>query len=116
MSHRDDIVYVQFHPLVFLVKLHIEMKIADLIAKVAREPGTQGPGWTRAGTLRRQSEIEMQPQCCCVDAPVNLGGSPPLPQTVRRTSFGNACHRTSGRDVQTEPRSGLKLRSYASMV
>ena len=34
--------YVQFHPLAYLVKLHIEMNMATLIAKVVK--GTNGFG------------------------------------------------------------------------
>ncbi|KAH6874560.1 hypothetical protein B0T10DRAFT_521725 [Thelonectria olida] len=36
MSLPNGFVYVQFHPLVYLVKLHIEMNMADLIGKVVR--------------------------------------------------------------------------------
>ncbi|KAL3427542.1 hypothetical protein PVAG01_01051 [Phlyctema vagabunda] len=38
MSLRNTFVYMQFHPLAYIVKLKIEMSMADLIAKVAREP------------------------------------------------------------------------------
>ncbi|KAF4967843.1 hypothetical protein FSARC_4678 [Fusarium sarcochroum] len=36
MSLPNSFVYVQFHPLVYLCKLHIEMNMADLIGKVVR--------------------------------------------------------------------------------
>ncbi|KAK7432144.1 hypothetical protein QQZ08_001435 [Neonectria magnoliae] len=36
MSLPNSFVYVQFHPLVYLLKLHIEMNMADLIGKVVR--------------------------------------------------------------------------------
>ncbi|KAF7559791.1 hypothetical protein G7046_g4349 [Stylonectria norvegica] len=36
MSLPNGFVYVQFHPLVYLLKLHIEMNMADLIGKVVR--------------------------------------------------------------------------------
>ncbi|KAF7537602.1 hypothetical protein G7054_g3626 [Neopestalotiopsis clavispora] len=36
MSLPNSVVYVQFHPLIYLVKLHIEMNIADMIARVVR--------------------------------------------------------------------------------
>lgn len=41
MSLPNDIVYLQFHPLAYLVKLHIEMNMAELITKVvkASNPG-----------------------------------------------------------------------------
>lgn len=36
MSLPNTAVYIQFHPLVYLVKLHIEMNVADLIAKIVK--------------------------------------------------------------------------------
>ncbi|KAH7156054.1 hypothetical protein EDB81DRAFT_377002 [Dactylonectria macrodidyma] len=36
MSLPSDIVYLQFHPLAYLVKLHIEMNMAELITKVVK--------------------------------------------------------------------------------
>ena len=36
MSLGQGFFYVQFHPLVYLFKLHIELNMADLIAKVVR--------------------------------------------------------------------------------
>ncbi|KAH7371747.1 hypothetical protein BKA66DRAFT_514079 [Pyrenochaeta sp. MPI-SDFR-AT-0127] len=36
MSLRNGFVYVQFHPLVYLIKLHIEMNNADLIIKIVK--------------------------------------------------------------------------------
>ncbi|KAI1839684.1 hypothetical protein JX266_014106 [Neoarthrinium moseri] len=39
MSIPNGLVYVQFHPLVYILKLHIEMNIADLIVKVVKATG-----------------------------------------------------------------------------
>ncbi|KAI0596903.1 hypothetical protein F4775DRAFT_562369 [Biscogniauxia sp. FL1348] len=36
MSMRSGLVYIQFHPLVYLVKLHIELNMASLIAKIVK--------------------------------------------------------------------------------
>lgn len=36
MSLPNQIVYVQFHPVAYMVKLNIEMTMADLITKLAR--------------------------------------------------------------------------------
>ncbi|ETS86718.1 hypothetical protein PFICI_00546 [Pestalotiopsis fici W106-1] len=36
MSIGTGVIYIQFHPLVYLLKLHIELNMADLIAKVVR--------------------------------------------------------------------------------
>ncbi|KAG7135021.1 hypothetical protein HYQ45_007089 [Verticillium longisporum] len=37
MSLKNTFVYMQFHPLAYIVKLKIEMSMADLIAKIARK-------------------------------------------------------------------------------
>jgi hypothetical protein len=36
MSLPKDTLYIQFHPLAYLVKLHIEMNMAELIAKIVK--------------------------------------------------------------------------------
>ncbi|KAH7111353.1 hypothetical protein B0J11DRAFT_619929 [Dendryphion nanum] len=42
MSLRNGFVYVQFHPLVYLIKLHIEMNNADLIIKIVKATNRKG--------------------------------------------------------------------------
>ena len=42
MSLPNDIVYLQFHPLAYLVKLHIEMNMAGLITKVVKASNPSG--------------------------------------------------------------------------
>ncbi|KAH7013868.1 hypothetical protein EDB80DRAFT_570026 [Ilyonectria destructans] len=39
MSLKNTFVYMQFHPLAYIVKLNIEMSMASLIAKIARQSG-----------------------------------------------------------------------------
>ncbi|CEL52720.1 hypothetical protein RSOLAG1IB_05926 [Rhizoctonia solani AG-1 IB] len=39
LSYRNDLVYMQFHPVAFLVKLEIEMCMSRLMVKVARDTG-----------------------------------------------------------------------------
>jgi hypothetical protein len=55
MSLGQGFVYVQFHPLVYLLKLHIEMNMADLITKVVRAengsyPSGSGDKYSNAKT------------------------------------------------------------------
>jgi len=38
MSMTNQLIYVQFHPLCFMVKLNIEMSMADMISRVTRAP------------------------------------------------------------------------------
>ncbi|KUL92118.1 hypothetical protein ZTR_02587 [Talaromyces verruculosus] len=40
MSLKNQLVYIQFHPVTYMVKLNIEMTMAAMITKLAREPGT----------------------------------------------------------------------------
>lgn len=52
MSIGQGFTYVQFHPLVYLLKLHIELNMADLIAKIVRTDGgsyASGSGGQSAG-------------------------------------------------------------------
>ncbi|KAG5794569.1 hypothetical protein H9Q69_006385 [Fusarium xylarioides] len=44
MSLPNGFVYIQFHPLVYLLKLHIEMNMADLIGKVVRAGNNDNRG------------------------------------------------------------------------
>jgi len=45
MSMANQLIYVQFHPLCFMVKLNIELSMADMISKVASAPG-QGASYS----------------------------------------------------------------------
>ncbi|RDW65121.1 hypothetical protein BP6252_10772 [Coleophoma cylindrospora] len=47
MSLRNTFVYMQFHPLAYMVKLRIELSMADLIGKVARSEQDQTQNSTR---------------------------------------------------------------------
>lgn len=57
--------YLQFHPLVYMLKLYIEMNIADLIAKVVRATGGNGgvgksnsnSGGTELQTTRKRATL-----------------------------------------------------------
>ncbi|KAH8594755.1 hypothetical protein B0O99DRAFT_687533 [Bisporella sp. PMI_857] len=40
MSLKNSFVYMQFHPLAYIVKLNIEMSLAELIARVNRDPSS----------------------------------------------------------------------------
>ncbi|KAI9736127.1 MAG: hypothetical protein M1834_001011 [Cirrosporium novae-zelandiae] len=51
MSLANTFVYVQFHPLAYLVKLNIEMSLADLISSISRQ--TQSGGATSGGNTGR---------------------------------------------------------------
>ncbi|KAH8656310.1 hypothetical protein BGZ61DRAFT_466808 [Ilyonectria robusta] len=55
MSLKNTFVYMQFHPLAYIVKLNIEMSMASLIAKIARQSGhSHGSDYnTNTGTRSR---------------------------------------------------------------
>ncbi|KAG9100794.1 hypothetical protein FS749_012727 [Ceratobasidium sp. UAMH 11750] len=53
MSYRNDFVYMQFHPVAYMVKLEIEMCMSRLMVKVATGTGVvvyEGPDHTTSGT------------------------------------------------------------------
>jgi len=47
MSMRNSFLYTQFHPLAYIVKLNIELTMASLITKIAKQPG--GIYWISEG-------------------------------------------------------------------
>ncbi|KAF4997560.1 hypothetical protein FGRMN_3765 [Fusarium graminum] len=44
MSLRSSLVYLSFHPVAYLLKLQIEMKMAELITRIVRSSGAHGNG------------------------------------------------------------------------
>jgi hypothetical protein len=60
MSLPNSAVYLQFHPMIYLVKLHIEMNIADLIARVVRASNPhQGGSDSNSHSNRLESSHKM---------------------------------------------------------
>ncbi|KAI1873046.1 uncharacterized protein JN550_003299 [Neoarthrinium moseri] len=51
MSIGTGVIYIQFHPLVYLLKLHIELNLAELIAKVVRASNPLNTSQDAGGTL-----------------------------------------------------------------
>ncbi|KAH6676754.1 hypothetical protein B0J14DRAFT_586251 [Halenospora varia] len=71
MSLNNSFVYMQFHPLAYIVKLNIEMSMADLIAKVSRTKAnwtdpclsrTQDRSHITSGYHDTQPEINSRPK------------------------------------------------------
>ncbi|KAH7000223.1 hypothetical protein EDB80DRAFT_106331 [Ilyonectria destructans] len=61
MSLPNSFVYVQFHPLVYLLKLHIEMNMADLIGKVVRASNNEGSHEYSSNTRSRTHQTGSRP-------------------------------------------------------
>ncbi|KAH6663790.1 hypothetical protein B0J14DRAFT_523637, partial [Halenospora varia] len=71
MSLKNSFVYMQFHPFAYIVKLNIEMSMADLIAKVSctstnwKDPGlsrTQDTSHFTSGHYDTQPEFNRRPK------------------------------------------------------
>ncbi|KAH7471463.1 hypothetical protein FOMA001_g13184 [Fusarium oxysporum f. sp. matthiolae] len=63
MSIGNGFIYVQFHPLVYTIKLHIEMNISSLIVKVARKTGDHSSynnDYARGTELQSKSKSNTQ--------------------------------------------------------
>ncbi|KAK8872413.1 hypothetical protein PGQ11_002927 [Apiospora arundinis] len=63
MSIPNDIVYLQFHRLVYMMKLHIEMNIASLIAKVVRATtggNSEGLGDNKSSSFAASKGTELK--------------------------------------------------------
>ncbi|KAM5353166.1 hypothetical protein ACJZ2D_016943 [Fusarium nematophilum] len=72
MSLKNTFVYMQFHPLAYIVKLNIEMSMAELIARVARKQGHKGPsdgGYSHS----RSNGTHVGERNLTVDDPSQLG-------------------------------------------
>ncbi|KAK7985562.1 hypothetical protein PG988_003184 [Apiospora saccharicola] len=52
----SPVVYLQFHPLTYLMKLYIEMNVASLIVKVVRDTSVDGHGHTVRGRPHKSSQ------------------------------------------------------------
>ncbi|CAG9982225.1 unnamed protein product [Clonostachys byssicola] len=100
MSLRNTFVYMQFHPLAYIVKLNIEMSMATLIAKIAKSSGkiqtpNPSPSHTRGfsgnrdtnSTLATVKEESVQKPWATVTKTVELTNvrapSPPVVATPR---------------------------------
>ncbi|CAE6423868.1 unnamed protein product [Rhizoctonia solani] len=60
MSYRNDFVYMQFHPVAYMVKLEIEMCMSRLMVKVATGTGVnvyEGPDHTSSQTNSNSREV-----------------------------------------------------------
>lgn len=56
MSMPNQLIYVQFHPLCFMVKLNIEMSMAHMISKIARAPGQ---GLSNSGDVSHSANVKL---------------------------------------------------------
>ncbi|KAL6925223.1 hypothetical protein FSST1_002497 [Fusarium sambucinum] len=77
MSLPNDIVYVQFHPLAYLVKLHIEMNMADLIIKVVKASNGNGYDYSgsKSGNTQPKQKSSNKPGKSHVPSAMFIGGN-----------------------------------------
>ncbi|KAM5341881.1 hypothetical protein ACJ41O_014912 [Fusarium nematophilum] len=61
MSLPNDIVYLQFHPLAYLVKLHIEMNMAELITKVVKASNPNGYDYSNSRSRSNPKSSQRDP-------------------------------------------------------
>jgi hypothetical protein len=102
--------YMQFHPLAYIVKLKIEMSMADLIARVAQEPnsGVQTSSSTLSGLHHSPSKTD----------PTNANGG-----NNRLRNFDQNAPKTinwysTGKDLQDirNDENGMELRDRTSNI
>ncbi|PQE28452.1 hypothetical protein CJF30_00008164 [Rutstroemia sp. NJR-2017a BBW] len=60
LSLPNGIIYVQFHPLAYIVKLNIELSMADLISKVVRRKDPTNGGYSNSRSTELQSHLHHQ--------------------------------------------------------
>ncbi|KAK8096960.1 epoxide hydrolase [Apiospora kogelbergensis] len=127
MSLQDDAVYLQFHPLVYLLKLHIEMNLAELLAKIVRASnklndcdsgGTNSGGsgaWASGQQMKQAVAIDFDIYSDRSNTTADGGGSvlgpcttsgttgsalPSYPPGVRRTNSNS--HNNHGLDMELD--------------
>ncbi|CAG1989351.1 unnamed protein product [Fusarium graminearum] len=61
MSLPSSLVYLSFHPVAYLLKLQIEMKMAELITKIVRSSGTRGSdeGYYHSSNMTNMNQRQM---------------------------------------------------------
>ncbi|PQE21185.1 hypothetical protein CJF31_00010859 [Rutstroemia sp. NJR-2017a BVV2] len=60
LSLPNGIIYVQFHPLAYIVKLNIELSMADLISKVVRRKDPINGGYSNSRSTELASHLHHQ--------------------------------------------------------
>ncbi|KAK7959130.1 uncharacterized protein PG986_003984 [Apiospora aurea] len=103
MSLPDDAVYLQFHPLVYLLKLQIEMNLAELLAKIVRASnqlnecgasgssgggtgGTNGSSGRRRGQLNKAVAIDFDVYSAQTNTTLGHEGSVIAPCTTNNST------------------------------
>ncbi|KAH6976761.1 hypothetical protein EDB80DRAFT_593945 [Ilyonectria destructans] len=103
LSLPDPYLYVQFAPVAYIAKLHIELLMAVLISKVVRSGAAgRGDGWYASSSHKSNPTNH-------VTSRVVISGSPALPQS------GNTFLSKLGKDVPArEGSSEINLATYPS--
>ena len=94
MDLKNGLVYIQFHPLSYMIKLRIEMSMATLILRLARRDSTNG----------RQRFSMYCPTC----RGRNLGDASPMPQSNSDITMSPSRkpYADSGANSSTNPSKG----------
>ncbi|CAF3451339.1 unnamed protein product [Fusarium graminearum] len=77
MSLPSSLVYLSFHPVAYLLKLQIEMKMAELITKIVRSSGTRGSdeGYYHSSNMTNMNQRQMTSTAKAKpDGPLTEGG------------------------------------------
>ncbi|KAG5984590.1 hypothetical protein E4U55_004141 [Claviceps digitariae] len=112
LSLPDPYLYVQFAPVVYIVKLHVELTMASLIAKIVRKSVTNAHPHPVYANQSNRNQGKHYAQV--IEASRYAGG------TQRSTGTGSAtCNETFGNDVEiqkTDSSSDIPLTYYAGKI
>ncbi|KAK8131286.1 hypothetical protein PG984_007724 [Apiospora sp. TS-2023a] len=64
MSLPSGLIYIQFHPLTYLIKLHIELNLAELIGKVVQATNPLNVTDLESATTACEPQSPPPPSCC----------------------------------------------------
>ncbi|KAK6083076.1 hypothetical protein SCUP234_03904 [Seiridium cupressi] len=116
MSIGTGVIYIQFHPLVYLIKLHIELNMAELIAKVVRasNPINTAPG--SGSTSYMQPSVNRNSHASAAIMPTHSSGYTST-QLSKEIDMGEqAIKRYSGADYHMAIRPNLSLHNTGDTI
>ncbi|RSL38926.1 hypothetical protein CEP53_014462 [Fusarium sp. AF-6] len=98
MSLKNTFVYMQFHPLAYTVKLNIEMSMADLIGKIARDKhcGVISEGTFSSTISDGQYHLESIDQRSTTDSQRRLSGRDEFGFVAKPRRILHCCTRRTG--------------------
>ncbi|KAK9780855.1 hypothetical protein AB5N19_07330 [Seiridium cardinale] len=116
MSIGTGVIYIQFHPLIYLIKLHIELNMAELIAKVVRASNPINTAPRSGSTSCLQPSVNRNSHASAAIMPTHSSGYTST-QLSKEIDIGEqAMKRYSGADYHMAIRPNLGLHNTGDTI